>query len=229
MNSHAGKTELSISRRTRPTRLFRTISFALFLALTAGEAAGAEIVLQLSGNAEFPGWMALRAEAEAIDRICFLGKNARGNIDGNFLDALSRSGIPEGEYAISGPLEDERWPSRTFQKNGVLRLKAASGETIAHLDRMRVLGLAIHGRDFYPLLENRVKDPKMIAFYNDDLFERLRTHWGPLRISNWDMGRLFDFWARFSGPSQWKVRVQSGSAEETVKKCKPATAQRPAD
>ena len=88
-------------------------------------------------------------------------------------------------------------------------------------------GLAVHGRDFYPLVVPRVKNKTMVGFYNGKLFDGLRRHWGALRISNWDMGRLWDFWERVTpSPEAWKVKVVTADAEEVRKQCKPPVVKR---
>ena len=91
-------------------------------------------------------------------------------------------------------------------------------------------GVAIHGRDFYPLLDGIVKKKTMIIFYNDLLFERLQAHWGPLRISNWDMGRLADSWVKMNQPpKQWQVKITDVQPEEIKSFCKPPVTKRTLD
>ena len=70
----------------------------------------------------------------------------------------------------------------------------------------------------------------MINFYNDLLFERLQNHWGTLRISNWDMGRLADSWKKMNRlPTQWHVKIVQARPEEIEKLCKPPVTKRSLD
>ena len=167
-----------------------------------------EIHIRLSGDIQFPGFISLTTDAYGIKQLCFLGIEAKGNLDSIFLKNLSKKGVPEGSYSLSGPLPQEQWPSSTFKKSGTLRFKPNSPFISSQLKDIGKNGLAIHGRDFYPLIENQITKKQMIAYYNEMLFDRLKTHWGTLRITNWDMGRLYDFWKahRKSAPS-WSITV----------------------
>ena len=70
----------------------------------------------------------------------------------------------------------------------------------------------------------------MIALYNDQLFERLSSHWGPLRITNWDMGRLYDYWERYTkSQDQWVGKVLAVDPEVVKKQCKPPVVKRKLD
>ena len=90
-----------------------------------------------------------------------------------------------------------------------------TGPGLKVLNSSNKSGIAIHGRDFYPLLDGIVKKKIMINFYNDLLFERLHSYWGPLRISNWDMGRLADSWVKMNQfAKQWKVKVIGAKPQE---------------
>lgn len=190
----------------------------------------AEIFVRLSGNEDLPGELSLRTGEKAIEHLCFLGKQGKGLVDKKFLQVLANVGIPVGEYVVFTPLEDEEWPKRSFSANGALRLKAVSKSAVANLQGANKIGVAIHGRDFYPLLENKVEKKMMIGFFNNVLFEKLEKHWGPLGISNWDMGRLHDFWKRNTKtPGQWKATVTTANPEEIRKICKPPDAKRKLD
>ena len=70
----------------------------------------------------------------------------------------------------------------------------------------------------------------MINFYNDLLFERLQNHWGPLRISNWDMGRLADSWIKMNRVAvKWEVRVVKTMPQKIKSFCKPPITKRTPD
>ena len=67
----------------------------------------------------------------------------------------------------------------------------------------------------------------MIDFFNHVLFERMQKHWGPLGISNWDMGRLHDFWKRNTKtPKQWKTTVIKANTQKIRDICKSPDPQR---
>ena len=98
------------------------------------------------------------------------------------------------------------------------------------LNSINKRGLAIHGRDFYPLLAGIVKKKTMINFYNDLLFEELKNFWGPLRISNWDMGRLADSWNKMNRVAlEWKVSVIKIKPQKIKRFCKPPITKRTTD
>ena len=66
-----------------------------------------------------------------------------------------------------------------------------------------------------------------LNFYNDQLFEELKTIWGPLRISNWDMGRLADSWIKMNRVAiNWKVQVVKVTPHEIKSFCKPPVTKR---
>ena len=72
-----------------------------------------------------------------------------------------------------------------------------------------------------------IKKKRMIQFYNDLLFEKLKKNWGPLRISNWDMGRLADSWIKMNRVKrQWKVRVIKVERKKVESFCKPPETKR---
>ena len=147
-----------------------------------------------------------------------------------FLRLISSKGTPKGNYEVSPPFPDEHWPVKSFVKNGALRLKIVNGPGLGILNPSNKSAVAIHGRDFYPILDEIVKKKTMIIFYNDLLFERLQNHWGPLRISNWDMGRLADSWVKMNqSPVHWQVKVIDAKPEEIESFCKPPTTKRTPD
>ena len=191
---------------------------------------GSNIILHLSGDLEYPGTLVLKHESNIIEHLCLLGQMAKGNVDRGFLRLLAQNGIPEGDYNVSSPIPEERWPNRFFKKSGALRLKPVSPPATQKLAQSGLKGFAVHGRDFYPILQNRVRDKKMIAFYNDLLFERMSVHWGPLRITNWDMGRLYDYWERYTkSQEQWKGKVVATDLTVVKKQCKPPVVKRKPD
>ncbi len=203
------------------------IMFPLFLSTPVR---GSDIVLHLSGDVEYPGTLVLKHESNVIEHLCFLGQTAKGNMDRGFLKFLSQNAVPEGDYMVSSPTPEERWPNRFFKKSGALRLKPVSPTAIENLAGKGLNGVAVHGRDFYPILRNRGLDKKVIAFYNDRLFERLSDHWGPLRITNWDMGRLYDYWERYTkSQAQWKGKIVAAELEVVKKLCKPPVVKRKPD
>ena len=191
---------------------------------------GSKIIVRLSGEMDHPGDLSILSKTIELKKICFLGVDAKGKIDGNFLRLISRNGTPTGDYKISPPFPDEHWPVKSFIKNGALRLKIVNGPGLKILNSSKKNGIAIHGRDFYPLLDGIVKKKTMINFYNDLLFERLQNHWGPLRISNWDMGRLADSWVKMNQPpKKWQVKVADVQPEEIKSFCKPPVTKRTSD
>ena len=206
------------------------VGLVLFLLGSPAPGGAADIVVRLSGDMEYPGYFSLDVEDLQINHLCFLGLGAPGQVDRVFLKYLSQSGIPEGDYVISPPLREEKWPSRNFVKSGALRLNPVSEKTRGILAQYDLNGIAVHGRDFYPLVVPLVKDKRMIGFYSDQLFDRLKSHWGPLRISNWDMGRLHDTWKRIkAAPDQLQARVEEVSPEKVKRMCKPPVTKRKPD
>lgn len=188
---------------------------------------GSEIIVRLSGELDHPGDLSIMSKTIELKKICFLGVDAKGKIDKDFLRLISHSGTPKGDYEVAPPFPDEQWPTKSFKKNGALRLKIVTGPGLKVLNPSNKSGIAIHGRDFYPLLDEIVKKKTMITFYNDLLFERLKNHWGPLRISNWDMGRLADSWVKMNQPpKQWQVKVTDVQPEEIKSFCKPPATKR---
>ena len=74
---------------------------------------------------------------------------------------------------------------------------------------------------------NLTEKKTMINFYNDLLFEELKKFWGPLRISNWDMGRLADSWIKMNRVAlEWKVSVIKTKPQEIKRFCKPPITKR---
>ena len=188
---------------------------------------GSEIIVRLSKTMDYPGDLSILGKTIQLKKVCFLGIDAKGNIDGHFLRLLSKKGVPKGYYRVSPPFADEHWPVTNFVKNGALRFKVVSGPGLEFLNSIKKNGIAIHGRDFYPLLDKIVKKKTMISFYNNLLFERLQKNWGPLRISNWDMGRLADSWIKMNRPPvKWQVKVIEVQPEEITSFCKPPTTKR---
>lgn len=188
---------------------------------------GAEVTLKLSGSMEFPGIISLRIEDRHIGRLCFLGEGAHGNLDFDFLQGLARDGIPEGAYRVSDALPEEQWPTKSFSKNGALRLVPGSEQPTKKLAKLGKSGLAVHGRDFYPLAAKMTNNSKMVRFVSDRMFDQLSARWGTLRISNWDMGRFQDFYRRTTvESSQWKVTLLAVDLEEIKKVCEPLKVQR---
>ncbi len=191
---------------------------------------GVEIVVRLTGKTDFPGDLSLKTKSIQLERVCFLGVGAKGKLDANFLSSIENEGVPEGDYQVAAPLAEEQWPVYSFRNGGALRLKMISGSGLEMLRGLELKGIAIHGRDFFPLLERVVKSQQMISFHNNLLFGRLQKYWGPLRISNWDMGRLGDFWARISNPtSEWRVKAIRAQPEDIEKFCKPPVTKRKPD
>ena len=201
--------------------------FLLNLMLISSTVSGSEIVLRLTGSSEFPGILSLDDQGDRLDRVCFLGMDARGNLDDTFLESLARNKVPEGEYAITNPLPEERWPTPAFVKWGALRFVPRSKDTSGWFAKLGKRGLAVHGRDFYPLAAKMTRNSKMVRFISDRLFEELVDGWGALRISNWDMGRLYDYYARFvEKPAEWKARVVMSDLKEIQRACEPLKVQR---
>ncbi len=191
---------------------------------------GSEIVLQLSTDEEYPGVLSLKKGSSKIQRLCFVGVQGKGQIDRAFIRKLSGLEIPVGNYKVTGPLPREGWPAGIFLKNGALRFLPVSTEGQKKMQAMRRKGLAIHGRDFYPVVMPLTQKKELIGFYSDMLFERLTENWGALRITNWDMDRLYDFWSRNTvSPDEWQVHVRSISKDTIRKLCKPPVVKRKPD
>ena len=210
----------------------RVLAFSLgaYFMLWAVPLQGSEMVLQLSGDVEYPGTLSLKKENNHINRLCFVGVQGQGKIDRGFIRKLSQVKIPSGNYRVTGPLPQENWPAGTFLKNGALRLQPVSQAAQGRIQKIGRKGVAIHGRDFYPIVMPMAKKKELVDFYNDLLFERLTRYWGALRITNWDMDRLHDFWSRNTvSPDEWQVQVRSIATEEIRKLCKPPVVKRKPD
>lgn len=195
-------------------------------ACCAGMAWGEEvhqIEILLARELDHPGFIRLSADGETLDALCILGVAAKGNLDREFLQTLARSDLPREPLVPTPPLSEERWPVTDFIRDGALRLQPAAGGRFLKTRH----GLVIHGRDFFPLLMPILKDKKMIRFYDRQLFQRLGRYWGPLRISNWDMNRLLDFWKRHTrNPGQWRARVAVVDPAAIHKRCRPPKVKR---
>ena len=188
------------------------------------------IIVRLSGDINYPGDLSVLSNTIKLKKVCFLGINAKGKIDKDFLRLISSQGIPEGNYKVISPLPNEKWPVNHFVKNGALRLKIIDGPGLSILKSFDKQGIVIHGRDFYPILDGILKNKTMINFYNDQLFEGLKKIWGPLRISNWDMGRLADSWIKMNRvATKWKVQVVKVIPQEIKSFCKPPVTKRTLD
>ena len=187
-----------------------------------------KINLQLTGDINFPGILKMNAGMDKkFDRLCFLGQDALGMIDLSFLETLAAHGIPEGDYQVAHAFPDERWPVRSFSPNGALRFSPLSELQSAVFKNLGKSGLAIHAKDFFPLAEKLTQNPKMILFFNDQLFDKLMKRWGTLRVSNWDMGRFQDFYKRNTQSiDQWKVRVERVPLGPVKSICEPLKVQR---
>ena len=213
------------------TPIFYSILFTVQIFLFApGVCQGSEIIVRLSGKMDHPGDLLILGNTIELRKVCFLGVDAKGKIDKVFLELISKEGIPKGNYEVTSPFPSEYWPVKNLQKNGALRLKFISGPGLKILNSSNKNGIAIHGRDFFPLLDGIFKKKIMINFYNDLLFERLQNHWGTLRISNWDMGRLADSWKKMNRlPTQWRVKIVQARPEEIENLCKPPVTKRSLD
>ncbi len=200
---------------------------ACVLLLWSGTGQGAEISVGLTGDLEYPGLFTLKGEGQEAGRLCFLSEEAHGYLDPEFLGTLSAGGIPEGAYRVSPALPEEQWPVGEFVKFGALRLlpeTEAAAQQLAALDKK---GIAVHGRDFYPLAVRVTDNSKMVRFVSDRLFEQLSGRWGALRISNWDMGRLYDFYSKTSAAREsWNVRVVRAELATVRNICEPLKVQR---
>ena len=214
--------------------IFRISCLLLFVAqillISPSLCQSAEIIVRLTGKTDYPGDLSVLSNTIKLKKICLLGVDAKGKIDKGFLRLISSKGLPRGNYEVASPFPDEQWPVDSFTKNGALRLKIVAGSGLDVLNLSNKSGIAIHGRDFYPLLDGIVKKKTMINFYNDLLFERLQKFWGPLRISNWDMGRLADSWIKMNQfTKQWKVKVIGAKPQEIESFCKPPITKRTPD
>ena len=195
--------------------------------ITPGLCQGSEIIIRLSGNVDYPGDLSVLSKTIELRKVCFLGIDAKGKIDKDFVRLISSNGTPEGNYEVVAPFSDEKWPVESFVKNGALRLKIITGPGLDILNSINKRGLAIHGRDFYPILDGIVKKKTMINFYNDLLFEELKNFWGPLRISNWDMGRLADSWIKMNRTTtEWRAIVTKIKPQEIKRFCEPLITER---
>lgn len=198
--------------------------------MTASPCLGQEIIVRLSGKIDYPGDLSIIGKTIELRKVCFLGIDAKGAIDKQFLRGISSRGIPLGIYEVSPPFPDEKWPVESFVKNGALRLKFLNGSGMNILKSFDKNGIAIHGRDFYPLLDGIFKKNTVIHFHNNQLFERLKIFWGPLRISNWDMGRMADSWIKMNQSANlWKVKVVRVEHHKIEKLCKPPITKRTLD
>ena len=189
-----------------------------------------KIIVRLSGDIHYPGDLSVLNETIKLKKVCFLGVDAKGKIDKDFLKLISTKEVPEGKYEVASPLPSEKWPVDHFVKNGALRLKIITGSGLNILNSSNKKGIVIHGRDFYPILDGIVKNKTMIDFYNDQLFEELKRNWGGLRISNWDMGRLADSWIKMNRIAiKWKAQVVKVIPKEIKSFCKPPVTKRTPD
>ena len=205
----------------------KIVLVGIALMMMARPVIASEILLRLSGQVDFPGTLSLEGDGHRIDHLCFLGEDAKGNVDILFLKQLSEAGVPEGQYQIAQAPREEQWPVLEFSRNGALRFVAQSQAPKKILQSDNKLGQVVHGRDFYPLAESMTANPKMIRFFSDQLFEKLSLRWGALRISNWDMDRLHDFYKRhITDPNQWQVKVISGDPAKIKKTCEPLKVKR---
>ena len=203
------------------------IFFIQIVFITPTLAQNSKIIVRLSGDINYPGDLSVLNETIKLKKVCFLGIDAKGKVDKDFLKLISTKGIPEGSYKVIPPLSIEKWPVDRFVKNGALRLEIIAGSGLSIMNSSNKKGIVIHGRDFYPILDGIVKNKTMLNFYNDQLFEELKTIWGPLRISNWDMGRLADTWIKMNRVAiNWKVQVVKVTPHEIKSFCKPPITKR---
>ena len=203
------------------------IFFIQIVFITPALGQNSKIIVRLSGDINYPGDLSVLNETIKLKKVCFLGIDAKGKVDKDFLKLISTKGIPEGSYKVIPPLSIEKWPVDRFVKNGALRLEIIAGSGLSILNSSNKKGIVIHGRDFYPILDGIVENKTMLNFYNDQLFEELKTIWGPLRISNWDMGRLADSWVKMNRVAiNWKVQVVKVTPHEIKSFCKPPVTKR---
>jgi hypothetical protein len=206
------------------------VSIIQIVFITPALCQDSKIIVRLSGDINYPGDLSVLNETIKLKKVCFLGVDAKGKIDKEFLKLISDKGIPEGNYKVVPAFPSEKWPVDRFVKNGALRLKIIAGSGLRILSSSEKKGIAIHGRDFYPILDGILKNKTMINFYNDQLFEELKNIWGPLRISNWDMGRLSDSWIKMNRvATNWKVQVIKVIPQEIKSFCKPPVTKRTLD
>jgi len=229
ISSHFYASPIFLTLRTCSiSRLLVFIIQIVFIVPSLCEAS--EIIVRLSGDINYPGDLAVLDKTIKLKKVCFLGVDAKGKVDKGFLKLISIKGIPEGSYKVVPPFSNEKWPVDRFVKNGALRLKIITGSGLSILNSSDKKGIVIHGRDFYPILDGILKNKTMINFYNDQLFEELKKNWGPLRISNWDMGRLADSWIKMNRvATEWKVQVVKVIPQEIKSFCKPPITQRTLD
>ncbi|NIQ01335.1 MAG: hypothetical protein GWM98_13805 [Nitrospinaceae bacterium] len=226
MNNHLPEYRLPRKARQRGICL----AWVAGLILCASPAWGSEIRVALSGDGEYPGVLSLKKETREIKRLCFVGIHGKGRIDRGFIRKLEQAGIPEGTFRVTGPMPEENWPAGIFLKNGALRMKPVSEAAGSNLRKMGLQGLAIHGRDFYPVAQRLVQKKQMIGFYSRQLFKRLKTYWGALGITNWDMDRLYDFWRHNTqSPDEWRVTVVAVANKQIRKLCQPPEVKRKPD
>ena len=207
--------------------MWKIVLVGFTLLMIAKPAIASDILLRLSGKVDFPGILSLQGDGHRIDHLCFLGEDAKGNVDSLFLTQLSKAGVPQGQYRISQALPQEQWPEPVFSRGGALRFVAQSAEARKRLQAGAKFGLVVHGRDFYPLASRLTANPKMIRFFSDQLFEQLSHRWGTLRISNWDIDRLHDFYKRHvTRPAEWQVKVIADDPAKIKKTCEPLKVKR---
>ena len=58
---------------------------------------GSEVILQLSGDVEYPGVLSLKKGHNEIKRLCLIGVQGKGQVDREFIRRVSRTGIPSGD------------------------------------------------------------------------------------------------------------------------------------
>ncbi len=209
----------------RATAVSLLAGWLLLFGAAAGQ--GVEITVGLTGDLEYPGLFTLKGERQEAGRLCFLSEEAHGNLDPEFLEILSGQGVPEGVYRVSPALPEEQWPVGEFVKFGALRLVPESETAARQLNALNKKGIAVHGRDFYPLAVRVTENSRMVRFVSDRLFEQLALGWGALRISNWDMGRLYDFYSKTTAAKErWNVRVKRVELESVRRVCEPLKVQR---
>ena len=64
------------------------------LLITSGLCQGSEIIIRLSGNINFPGDLSVLSKNIELKKVCFLGIDAKGKIDKDFLRLISSEGTP---------------------------------------------------------------------------------------------------------------------------------------
>ena len=73
-----------------------------------------KIIVRLSGDINYPGDLSVFNETIKLKKVCFLGVDAKGKIDKDFLKLISTKGIPEGSYEVVAPFPSEKWPVDHF-------------------------------------------------------------------------------------------------------------------